>query len=634
MKREIKKSEITTNEFTIDPVGTVFYFEGRVFRCINCDYIDHVNKLLNCGLIKELSEKEIFPKTYIPKDVYIEGCELIIEHEKIPFATRPCEWSFTMLKDIILTMLDVLETAIRYGYTLKDGHPTNLSFLGHKPIFFDLGSFILYNGEIWNAYEEFVENSLIPIQLWRNGDFYIANRMLSDYVKNRFAPNKKVIDHPFVRHSVESIANNSIYSKLKNIFHGKHKNFFLLKNFCYKDINFLKENISALEKPVIKTDWNSYHDRFFNNNSILPYERFEKHSDFIKNYYGIDTLIDLAGNRGLFSLVVSKNGIKNILCTDRDENAVDTLYQQIKNVNYDNNSITPMLHNVVYPISSKFSNYKERICADAVVAFAITHHLILTQNIPIDYIFSTIGEISKKLVGIEFMPLGLWDGLSGNDTPPIPEWYTRDWFRDNFSQHFSLIREEHIETNRVVFWGEKVKTKITTDIVIHKNNWKDIEYFDDSWKNRIAEMASFLEKEQIILDLGCGMQWLKEFLPAGAKYYPIDYISRSDDTIICDFNKHEFPNIHADVAFVSGVLEYIDDYKWFIDSISRFCTVAIVSYCSVEGFPDIQMRRSLSWVNDLKLKDLITLFNEYCMELVDTTVYDRNNIFKFIRKRY
>jgi hypothetical protein len=51
---------------------------------------------------------------------------------------------------------------------------------------------------------------------------------------------------------------------------------------------------------------------------------------------------------------------------------------------------------------------------------------------------------------IEFMPLGLFDGTS---TPPIPSWYSVDWFRSNFAKQFELLQEETLEENRILFVG-------------------------------------------------------------------------------------------------------------------------------------------------------------------------------------
>lgn len=148
-----------------------------------------------------------------------------------------------------------------------------------------------------------------------------------------------------------------------------------------------------------------------------------------------------------------------------------------------------------------------------------------------------------------------------------------------------------------------------------QQNWKDIEYFDEAWKKRIALMAGLIEDEKSVLDLGCGRQWLREFLPARCRYYPVDYKPRSEDTIVCDFNHRCFPAFKADLAFISGSLEYIEDPAWFISQVAAQCSSAIVSYCSLEKFPVISERRNLTWVNDLAKGELIALFAKYGMGL-------------------
>ena len=65
--------------------------------------------------------------------------------------------------------------------------------------------------------------------------------------------------------------------------------------------------------------------------------------------------------------------------------------------------------------------------------------------------------------------------------------------------------------------------------------------------------------------------YYKELLPNGCKYIPIDYVKRSDDSIVCDFNSIDFPDIKADVALVSGVLHYIEDPVRFLNWV---CDVA------------------------------------------------------------
>jgi len=160
--------------------------------------------------------------------------------------------------------------------------------------------------------------------------------------------------------------------------------------------------------------------------------------------------------------------------------------------------------------------------------------------------------------------------------------------------------------------------------------WKNFEYFDERWKRRIGQLASLIEDEKVVLDLGCGRMWLKEMLPEDINYIGCDYTNRGPDSLICDFNKKEFPNVKADACFVSGVLEYIDDVDWFLRKISACCNSLIISYCTTDYNPDMTVRKSLNWVNHFtfsELKDKIESKGFVLYKKGKTT--DNNELMKF-----
>ncbi len=165
---------------------------------------------------------------------------------------------------------------------------------------------------------------------------------------------------------------------------------------------------------------------------------------------------------------------------------------------------------------------------------------------------------------------------------------------------------------------------------LKKRTWKKIEYFDESWKDRIMQMTKYISPNSKVIDLGCGKMWTREFLPKGCTYIGADYVKRGEDTIICDFNRYQFPNIITDVAFISGCLEYINDYVWFINQVSKYSTSCIISYCTLESFPKIELRKELAWVNNLKREELITLFEKTDFKLFKEDITSSNNsIFVF-----
>lgn len=144
-------------------------------------------------------------------------------------------------------------------------------------------------------------------------------------------------------------------------------------------------------------------------------------------------------------------------------------------------------------------------------------------------------------------------------------------------------------------------------------SWSDREK-DVNWNQyeaRVLEMSMFIDdtNDLSVLDLGAGQMYLRRILPAHTAYYPVDYIRRCDQTIVCDFNKKEFPDVKADVAFLSGILEYISDVVWFFDCITNSVNKIILSYSCIDSFPDIEYRQSRGWQSNLTTDEIITAFH-------------------------
>lgn len=155
-------------------------------------------------------------------------------------------------------------------------------------------------------------------------------------------------------------------------------------------------------------------------------------------------------------------------------------------------------------------------------------------------------------------------------------------------------------------------------IIKRKKEWKEIEYFDEKWKTRIMEMAKYINiSDKKICDIGCGQEWLRDYLQPEIEYCGVDYVERNNNTIICDLNRKELPSsdLLNDVVFCSGVLEYINDLNWFIKEITISAKKIIISYVTIEDQPNIKIRQALTWVNNLNLYEVIYPFinNNYAL---------------------
>lgn len=168
--------------------------------------------------------------------------------------------------------------------------------------------------------------------------------------------------------------------------------------------------------------------------------------------------------------------------------------------------------------------------------------------------------------------------------------------------------------------------------VTGRRSWEMLEYFDESWKKRIGEMTSFINPGESVIDLGCGKMWLRSFLKNNA-YHGVDYRQRDETTIVADFNSHEYPDIQADVAFISGALEYVEDYEWFVRQVCSHSRKCIVSYCTTEHYPDLIVRNQKAWKSHLSRAGLLEVFERNGMQLdAENTAVVNNPIFVFTKR--
>jgi len=90
--------------------------------------------------------------------------------------------------------------------------------------------------------------------------------------------------------------------------------------------------------------------------------------------------------------------------------------------------------------------------------------------------------------------------------------------------------------------------------------------------------------------------------------YPIDYILRSDETIVCDLNAGDFPAISADVSVLTGILELLSTCESLLRHVSATTKQKIIlSYMTLEKFPDIEGRRTSAYVNHFTEQEVIDL---------------------------
>jgi ribosomal protein L11 methylase PrmA len=166
-------------------------------------------------------------------------------------------------------------------------------------------------------------------------------------------------------------------------------------------------------------------------------------------------VLDLGANDGYFSKILAERGI-HVVAVDNDSRSICDLYES------KNNNILPVVMDVANPSPSiGFGNnerpdFFERIRADAVIALALVHHLVIGRNISLEVLAAWFNTIAKQLI-IEFVPredekvkqmLASRKDVFGN--------YTQTDFESVFSRHFTIKHQEIVPgSHRTIYLMEK-----------------------------------------------------------------------------------------------------------------------------------------------------------------------------------
>ena len=460
-------NELDDETLSVDTNGTRILSGGRLFRAFTAaESRDFVRPIFESGLVDELNRRGLIARTWI-SDQQFEGYETVVEHELISPLTLPFEWSFSMLQDAALAFLELVEVAARYGYYLKDSHSYNFVWKEGRPLWVDFGSFERMNTEFGDFFslQFFVKYFYEPLVMWSRFGSFFGAAMLEDRSESAILGTDAFwrLVYPWVRliprhwlvqiaHAVEScrrlagIRDIAARKKSRAVLIGG----MILKKLLYRDTGKLcrkwKRKIHRIPFPKEWGQWSNYHTKLGN---VEHYPRFQRIMKILDSL-NCRSVLELAGNSGSFSLLLAQHGVGGrIICTDCDVQAVDLLYQTIRNGKVP--QVSPAWLDIRYPrIMYGVERPQKRFRSEAVLALAVTHHLILSQKLPLSQVLKIIGSYATNYVLIEFMPLGLYDG---KNTTPIPEWYTVDWFRREFALKFISVCEIVLEENRILFVG-------------------------------------------------------------------------------------------------------------------------------------------------------------------------------------
>ncbi|MGH8924526.1 MAG: class I SAM-dependent methyltransferase [Acidimicrobiia bacterium] len=382
-----------------DPASRVRWHGDQIERVLTRQGLADWKALQRSGLLEAEGAR------LIPTES-VDG-EPLLRHERVPFWTYPYEWSFGMLKAAALLQLELTESALNRGLTLKDATPYNVQFRGAEPVFVDIGSFRSYEeGEPWLGYGQFCRLFLYPllVQAHTGIPFRPLLRGSLDGVDpdtaramlrgNRFKQGV-LLDVVMQARAQRKSAGRDVRQELSEA--G------FKPEMIKANLRRLHGVVAGLEWSAEKSTWSEYGEC-----THVGSQREQK-AEFVRKVVAQrrrNLIWDLGANDGYFSRLVAPQS-DWVVAADADELVIDRLFRGLRGSEAKN--VLPIVYDLSDPSPGlgwrgrERKRLDERGRPDLVLLLAVVHHLVVSGNLPLTEVVDWLRSLEAEIV-FEWVP--------------------------------------------------------------------------------------------------------------------------------------------------------------------------------------------------------------------------------------
>jgi len=464
-------AEIDPGSFR-DPGGRVFLSEGRVFRTVtgaNTRAFEAArdagvyDRLARKGLLLDLNELDAGDLPQGSADV-AAGADHILEHPRIPFLSYPYEWSFAAHRAAALLHLDLHLEALDAGFTLSDATAYNVQFIGTKPVFIDHLSLHPYeDGELWTGHRQFCMQFLNPLLFWhlletppnpwfRGSLEGISPEDMAPLLSLRNRMSWTVFTHVVMQAALQ-----------KKAIGGGRKTDDSVKATRLPRQSFLgmlmglRSYIAKMQPPKAPTVWGDYAQH----NSYGRSEA-ERKRDFVKDMVSKvkpGLMFDIGCNTGDYSDAALDAGAGYVVGFDYDHGALDIAFDRFAK---SERPFLPLWLDAANPSPAQGWAQRERKGlgergnADALVALAFIHHIVIGRNVPLPMAIDWLTGLAPTGI-IEFPPKSdpMVQRLLALREDIFPD-YTEEAFLAVLGERAKIVASEHVSENgRLLVWYDR-----------------------------------------------------------------------------------------------------------------------------------------------------------------------------------
>ena len=398
-----------------DRTARVFYSDGSVCRGLSASAWEEWQHVSATSFFKRAIETERIIATEVADQTALRRTHpslewaAVLRHRTIPFVAYPYEWSFAMLRDAALLQLELVEAALAEGVTLKDATPFNIQWIGSRPVFIDVASFVRWKpGQPWAGYRQFCRMFLYPLflQAYKGVPFHPWLRGRLDGISaeecRRLMSWRDVLRPGVISHVVAQSRVERRYADTSRDIRQELQRAGFDRRLISANVAGLKSLIARLTWTPAASAWSEYErDNSYNQAESIEKERFVAAALAARKPR---IVWDLGCNTGRFSKLAARLA-DYVVAIDSDHESIERLYDELRRNAHSN--IVPLVMDVSDPSpglgwrGTERRPLLQRGRPDAVLCLALVHHLAITSNIPIDDVVDWFAEIGGHLV-IEF----------------------------------------------------------------------------------------------------------------------------------------------------------------------------------------------------------------------------------------
>ena len=395
----------------------------------------------------------------------------VLGHERLPFPSYPYEWSPAMLFAAAELTLDLVERLLDDGIGLKDATPYNIIFRGPKPVFVDILSFEARatDDPIWLPHAQFMRTFYLPLLV--NSKFgislaqlFLTKRdgiepeevyMLCSSIQKFLSPFLFQVSIPVWLSSSQRCKSGDIY--LKSRVDDSEKAKFILKSLLARLRNSLNDIAPKRAKSSV---WSSYMD-----SHSYSDDQFRAKNEFVEELLKINrpaSVLDVGCNTGFFSAIAARNGAR-VTAIDYDPAVIDNVWRMAEREELD---ILPLVVNLGRPspavgwLNQECASFIARAIGafDAVIMLAVVHHMLVTDQIPLDEIIDLAAQMTNDLLIVEFVsPQDSMFKKIARGRGHLYEGVNQEAFEISCQRHFYIIQSLQIDGTQRKLYAMKKK---------------------------------------------------------------------------------------------------------------------------------------------------------------------------------